>query len=154
MARQHGPECLDVFLPFPSSLQLSHSHCAHGTGCAALSVTVGATGLGCLSVCPSLLPFPSPSGVGALRLRVTAGDKVSTNGSKLLNYMLFKSLVYLKQYFYSNSELQSPLDTFVICVLLSGFHWQRRDEPSENDRLFCFDEKMSPKGNLFNASLF
>lgn len=38
-------------------------------------------------------------------------------------------------------------------MLLIGFHWQRRDEPSEKDRLFCFDEKMSPKGDLFNASL-
>lgn len=50
-------------------------------------------------------------------------------------------------------ELQSPLDTFVICVLLIGFLWQMRDEPSENDRLFCFDGKMSLKGNLLNVSL-
>lgn len=50
-------------------------------------------------------------------------------------------------------ELQSPLDTFVICVLLIVFLWQMRDEPSENDSLLCFDGKMSLKGNLLNVSL-
>lgn len=121
----------------------------------------------CLSVLPSFHSPPCQEFVQVLCLGTlshcwsgNSGDKVSTNGSKLLSYMLFRSFEqYLKQYFYRNSYHGAPISfgyfcTFVIHVLLIDFHWQRRDEPSENDRLFFFfDEKMSLKRNFFNSSL-
>lgn len=152
------------FFPHCSCPIVTHRAHEYRT-CAALAVTADATGLGCLSVCLSfplsiLLSIRSWCSCCALGLSVTA--EVETVETKCplmaLNNLItcFSGALCIWSSTFTETattKLQSPLDTFVIRVLLISYHWQRRDEPSENDRLFCFDEKMSSKGNLFNASL-
>ena len=117
-----------------------------------------------MSVCPSPAAFLSPAGVGAAavlwrsRSRLQqgvwdSGDKLSTNGPKLCAFR--ERCVSQRDAFAETAtiRLQSPLDAVVIRMLLIGYHLQMRDESSENDGFFCFDEKMSPKRSLLDVSL-
>lgn len=76
----------------------------------------------CLSVLPSLHSPLHQELVQLLCLGAlshcwsgNSGDKVSTNGSKLLNYTLFRSVVYLKHYFYRNSYDGAPVSSGYFC---------------------------------------
>lgn len=158
---------LDFVCPFPFSLQLSHHHCAFGwvqdvccSGCNSGCHWAGV--LVCLSF-PLCIPLSIRSrcsccALGLWGVTAEVGTVETKCPQMALNYLItrFSGVLCIWSITFTETaimELQSPLDTFVICVLLIVFLWQMRDEPSENDSLLCFDGKMSLKGNLLNVSL-
>lgn len=109
-----------------------------------------------MSICPSPAAFPSPAGVGAAAVCCPLGHGCSGTPGTVETQIAFQQNGVLQRSAFAQTAttgLQSPLDAVVIHMLLTGCHLKMRYESSENDRFFCFGEKMSPKGSLLDVSL-